>query len=184
MLLLKLDLPDKGALEIIPELLKLRPGLKILLFAEKGATTDTRLAVLTPTVAKRALEQGAFGLVLKPDAQDIRLALDALNKNKSFISSNIFEGMTCELVRRTEHLLSTGDLTAREVEVFKRMATGRATKEMAAELRISPRTIEVYRANIMRKLGFHSQADLILFALQHGVIELPESLSAKVNVMP
>ena len=63
-----LGLPDKSALDIVPELLRLRPGLKMLLFAAEGPTMDARRAVLTPTVAKRALEDGALGLVLKPDA--------------------------------------------------------------------------------------------------------------------
>jgi DNA-binding NarL/FixJ family response regulator len=173
-LLLKLDLPDQGALKIISQLLDLRPGLKILLFAAEGPSREARLAVLTPTVAQQALEQGVLGIVLKPDAQDIRLALEALSKNKSFISSNIFDGIASELAHRTEHVPSINDLTKREVEVFKYMATGRTTKEMATDLLNSPRTIEVHRANIMRKLGFHTQSDLILFALQHRVVELPQ----------
>ena len=172
-LMLKLGLPDKSALEIIPDLLRFRPGLKILLLAAEGPTMDSRSVALTPTVANCALTEGALGLLLKPDAQDILLALDALRKNKSFVSSNIFEGMTSELNQRAEHLPAVGDLTSREAEVFKQMAAGRTTREIAADLKNSPRTVEVHRAHIMHKLGFHSQADLILFALQHGVIALP-----------
>jgi DNA-binding NarL/FixJ family response regulator len=173
-LLLRLNLPDKSALEIIPELLRLRPGLKILLFAAEGPMMDTRRAVLTPTVAKRALEYGTLALVLKPDAPDIGLALDALSKNKVFISSNVFEGMASEVTHRIELLPSVSDLTRREVEIFKQLATGRTSKEIASDLGNSPRTVEAQRANIMHKLGFHSQADLILFALQHGVVESPQ----------
>jgi DNA-binding NarL/FixJ family response regulator len=175
LLLLRLNLPDKNALEIVPELLTLRLGLKILLFAAEGPTMNARRAVLTPTVANRALEQGALGLVLKPDAQDIRLALDALSKNKVFISSNIFDGISSELTDRIESLPSLRDLTERELEVFKQMATGRTAKEIASDLGSSPRTVEGQRASIMHKLGFHSQADLLFFALQHGVVELPQS---------
>jgi|SRR5579872_2381591 len=173
-LLLKLRLPDKDALEIIPELLRLRPGLKIMLYAAEGPTMDSRDAALTPAIAKRALGAGVLGLVLRPDAQDIRYAVDALSNNKAFISSNIFEGVANEVARRIERLPSIGDLTGREVEVLKRMAIGNTTKEIAADLHNSPRTIEVHRANIMHKLGFHSQADLIMFALQHNVAEHPQ----------
>ena len=178
LLLVKLSLLDHSTLKIIGQLLKLRPGLRILLFAAEGPTMEARRAVLTPTIAKLALTEGALGLVLKPDAQDIRLALDALSKNKSFVSSNIFEGMADQLKQRTEHFPSVGELTAREVEVFKQMAIGKTSKEIASSLRNSPRTVEVQRANIMRKLGFHTQADLLLFALQHGVVELPEPVES------
>ena len=87
--------------------------------------------------------------------------------------------MTDELVHRTERLPSISDLTNREVDVFKQLATGRTTKEIAAVLHISPRTIEVYRANIMRKLDLHSQADLILLAIEHRVLELPPSAKSR-----
>jgi DNA-binding NarL/FixJ family response regulator len=125
--------------------------------------------VLTPSVAKRALEEGALGLLLKPDAQDIRLAVEALSGNKSFVSSNMFAGMTSGATPRTDHS-ALSSLTAREVEVFKRIAAGRSTKEIAADLRISPRTAEVHRANILHKLGFHSHAELILFASQNNLL--------------
>lgn len=170
LLILKLGLPDNGSLEIIPDLLKLRPCLKILLLTEEGPTMDAQLTVLTPAVAQRSLTEGALALVLKPDEQDILLAIDALSKNKSFVSSNIFEGRMNE--RKPP---SRGDLTGCEAEVLQRMAAGKTTKEIATDLQNSPRTIEAHRANIMRKLGFHSQADLILFALQHGVVALPAS---------
>ena len=175
-LLLKLDLPDKTGLEIIPELLKLRPGLKILLFAAEAPSPDVIRSRYTPSVTQVALEQGALGMMLNPDAEDLRLAVDALSKNKAFISPSIFEGISNELTQRIEQIPipSIGELTKRELEVFKQMAIGRTSKEIASDLGTSPRTVEVQRAKIMHKLGFQSQADLILFAVQHGVVELPK----------
>lgn len=172
-LLIKLGLLNHHALKIIGQLLDLRPSLKILIFAEEGPTVEARNAVLNPTVARLALKQGALALVLNPNAQELRLSLDGLRKNKSFVSLNIFEGLN-DLKPRTEHLPSVGELTAREKEVFQKMAIGKTTKEIAGDLNNSPRTVEVHRANVMRKLGFQTQADLILFALQHGAVELPE----------
>ncbi|HTW67295.1 MAG TPA: response regulator transcription factor [Bryobacteraceae bacterium] len=152
--LLKLDLPNKGALQMIPALLRLRPGLRILIFAEYGPTRDAQRAGLTTTVARAALEKGAMGLVLNPDARDMLLALGALSKNKSFVSSNIFEGVTSELTYRTDHLPFLLSLTGREAEIFGLIATGRTNKDIAADLGISPRTVEVHRASVMHKLGF------------------------------
>jgi DNA-binding NarL/FixJ family response regulator len=172
---LALDLPDKGALEIVPDLLKLRPGLRILILAELGPTIEIRRGVLTPSLAKAALDKGVLGLALKPDARDILLALDALRENKAFVSSNIFAGMTSEL-HRAGDLPFLRKLTGREAEVFGLIATGRSTKEIASDLGISPRTVEAHRANVMHKLSFHSLSDLFLFAIRNGVIAVPAPL--------
>lgn len=179
-LMLKHGLPGQTASETIPELLKLRTGLRILLLAAEGPIPDTHRAVLTPAMAKRALHDGAQGLVLKPDAQDIRFAIYALSNNKSFVSPNILVDIADPSERKQpENLHSVGDLTAREMEVLKRMAMGKTTKEIAAELLNSPRTIDVHRANMMHKLGLHTQADLIFFALKHHLIPLPPTSGNK-----
>ena len=173
-LLLKLDLPDQGALKIISQLSTSGRALRSCSSRQRGLQGKPDWPCSLQRWRNKRWSKECLRIVLKPDAQDIRLALEALSKNKSFISSNIFDGIASELAQRTEHVPSINDLTKREVEVFKYMATGRTTKEMATDLLNSPRTIEVHRANIMRKLGFHTQSDLILFALQHRVVELPQ----------
>jgi DNA-binding NarL/FixJ family response regulator len=61
-------------------------------------------------------------------------------------------------------------LTPREREVLHLAAQGYTNAEIAAQLVISPRTVEVHRANMMRKLGLRTQADLIRFAIQQGIL--------------
>jgi DNA-binding NarL/FixJ family response regulator len=61
-------------------------------------------------------------------------------------------------------------LTAREFEILRLLAEGKKNKEIASQLGIAVRTAEAHRANIMQKLGFHSLADLIHYALRHGII--------------
>jgi DNA-binding NarL/FixJ family response regulator len=61
-------------------------------------------------------------------------------------------------------------LTTREREVLQLLAEGQTNARVAAQLFISPRTVENHRANIMQKLGLHGQADLIRFAFQHGIL--------------
>jgi len=94
---------------------------------------------------------------------------ETLRANKSFVPSGLFTAISSGVRPRTDHLPPAG-LTGRGLEVFKRIAAGRTTKEIAAEFRISPRTAEAHRANILHKLGFHSHAELILFALQNNVV--------------
>ena len=63
-------------------------------------------------------------------------------------------------------------LTTREREVLQLAAEGCTNAEIASRLSISPRTAETHRTNLMRKLGLHSQTDLIRFAIRRGVLPL------------
>lgn len=172
LLLFQLSLHEKCGLDLVPDFLRLRPGLRILLFASDRLAKDVRRLMPLQTVAKRALQLGALGLLHRADARDFRSALEALRENKTFISPNILE-TSDDPAPRADFAPSIADLTGREVEVLKHVATGRTTKEIALQLGNSPRTVEAQRANIMNKLGLHSQADLIRFALQSEVAELP-----------
>jgi two-component system response regulator NreC len=65
-------------------------------------------------------------------------------------------------------------LTTRERDVLHLVAQGETTPAIAARLRLSPRTVETHRTNLMRKLGLRSQTDLIRYALQRGLIPLQD----------
>jgi len=65
---------------------------------------------------------------------------------------------------------SQGQLSPREMQIFCLLAVGKVNKEIAALLGISVRTVETHRAKIMLKLGLHSLAELIHYALRHGVV--------------
>jgi len=174
--ILDLDLPDHGGLAAIPELLKVAPNLKILLFTILRPSSTNQGRSLFAMTAKHALEAGALGLVLKPDASDLMLALDSVSRGKHYFSTGVTEDLIAQLVQETSApAISTSGLTEREVEVFKLLATGRTTKELAGELGISSKTIDAHRANIMHKLALHSQGDLLLYAIRSS-LEQGESL--------
>ncbi len=63
-------------------------------------------------------------------------------------------------------------LTAREREVLQLIAEGKSNKESAAALFVSPTTIETHRARIMDKLDLHSTADIVLYAVRKGIVQL------------
>jgi DNA-binding NarL/FixJ family response regulator len=65
-------------------------------------------------------------------------------------------------------------LTTREREVLQLAAQSRSNTEIAGQLSISPRTVESYRASVMRKLGLHTATDLIRYALRHGILPIDE----------
>jgi DNA-binding NarL/FixJ family response regulator len=67
---------------------------------------------------------------------------------------------------------SDGKLTARQREVLQLIARGRSSKEIAAALNISVRTAEAHRANILESLGLNSTAELVQYAIRHGIISV------------
>ncbi len=67
---------------------------------------------------------------------------------------------------------SHNTLTIRERQVLPLVANGCTNREIALQLGISPRTVEIHRANVMYKLGLHTTSDLLKYALRHGIISL------------
>jgi len=72
--------------------------------------------------------------------------------------------------RRTED--SSDVLTGREREVIQLLAEGKTSKEVAITLNLSVKTAETHRTNLMRKLGLHSVADLTLYAVRNGIVQV------------
>jgi len=120
--------------------------------------------------AGKALALGANGFVLKHSASSelLKAIATALNDG-TFVSPELDLGGE----GATENGLSISDspeLTARQREVLQLFAEGRSAKEVAASLGISPRTAENHKHRIMTHLGLTSTADLVQYALRHGLI--------------
>ena len=121
-----------------------------------------------------ALQAGASGYVLKSAAdQDLIEACRAVMRGELFM----YAGVTGTLVRDYLARMRRGErvpkaiLTAREEEVLKLIAEGHTSKEIAAALVISPRTVERHRANILEKLGMRDRTELTRYAIRAGLIE-------------
>jgi two-component system response regulator NreC len=122
----------------------------------------------------RSLKAGARAYLLKDSAaSDLLSAIDAVSQGKSFFSSRIRELLAEDYVRdlRQKGAVDSYELlTMREREILQLLAEGKANKEVAAALNISPYTVETHRSNILEKLGLHSPAELILYAVRKGII--------------
>jgi two-component system, NarL family, response regulator NreC len=122
----------------------------------------------------RALKAGARGYLLKDSAaSDLLAAIDAVSRGKSFFSSAISRLLAEDYVRvlRQKGVVDSYDLlTTREREILQLLAEGKTNKEVAAELNISPYTVETHRGNILEKLNLHTPAELILYAVRKGII--------------
>lgn len=139
---------------------------------------STRVLVLSmhadEAYVNQILQAGATGYLLKDSADvDLQNAVTAVSNGKSFFSPAIAKVMLDDYVRQLADKGITDryeSLSEREREVFQLIAEGKANKEIAALLSISPSTVETHRARIMEKLDLHSAAEIVLHAVRRGVI--------------
>ncbi len=141
---------------------------------------EPRTAILVLTIddsdqiVQAAVEAGAHGFLLKSDAvRDLVQAVEALQRNRTFFTSRTPQpsAMTCRGATLPPRV-ARNRLTAREREVVQLLAEGKTTKEVARDLGLSVKTAETHRANIMRKLDFHSVSQLIMYALRNHIVRL------------
>ena len=122
----------------------------------------------------RALKAGARGYLLKDSAPaDLIGAIQAVSQNKSFFSPKVSRILAEDYVRvlKQKGAVDSYDLlTSREREILQLIAEGKANKEVAAALNISPYTVETHRSHILEKLNLHNPAELILYAVRKGLI--------------
>ena len=155
-LVLDLNMPEGSSLDAVPDI--------------RAEAPDTRIVVLTmqnePAYARQALTAGVLGYVLK-DAADAELveAVRRAARGDSYLNPRLGARVAAEPPPGPP-----GGLTEREVEVLRLIALGHTNAEIAKRLFLSIRTVETHRAHIQQKLGLGSRADLVGYALEHGVI--------------
>jgi len=124
----------------------------------------------------QVLRAGARGYLLKDTAEeDLITAVRTVAKGQPFFSPKIAKLLLGDSMQRlrTEGMTDTYELlTPREREVLQLIAEGKSNKEAAAALFVSPTTIETHRARIMDKLDLHSTADIVLYAVRKGIVQL------------
>jgi DNA-binding NarL/FixJ family response regulator len=124
--------------------------------------------------ARRALEAGASGFVLKHSASvelvsAIRAALEGTTYVTPQLAGEVLQAMKPGTAPPGD---PTGSLTPRQREVLQLLAEGRSAKEIASSLSISSRTVEFHKYQLMETLGLHTTAELVHFAIKQGLVEL------------
>ena len=166
--------PDIAILDVAMPLLN---GIEATRQIVKRSPT-TRVLVLTmhsdEAYVNQILKAGASGYLLKDSADvDLIEAVSAVSQGKSFFSPAVARLMLDDYVRQLADKGLTDryeTLSEREREIFQLIAEGKANKEIAHILSISPSTVETHRARIMEKLDLHSAAEIVLYAVRRGVI--------------
>ena len=155
-LVLDLNMPGESSLDLIPSILESSP--------------ETRIIVLTmqsePAFVRSALQAGASGYVVKHSAaKELVDAIRTAMKGETYLNPSL----GARLAAAPDAGAAPDELTPREIEVLGLLAQGYMNPEVAQQLVLSVRTVETHRANIQRKTGISTRAELIAYAKAHNL---------------
>ena len=161
LLILDLSMPGRNGLELIRLVKAERPHLPILVFTMHQ---EEQYAV-------RAMRAGASGYLTKEVDGDVLLsAIRKVARGGVYVSAKLAELLATDVSRPRDvpaHTL----LSNREFEIFQRIVDGRSLTDIAAELRLSVKTISTHKSHILEKMGADHDVDLVRYALQHGLAD-------------
>ena len=159
-----ITMPHLNGIDALRQLKKDDPSVKVVFL-----TMHQEVAY-----ARRALEAGASGFVLKHSAPaELITAIRAALSGKTYITpalaGEVFHALQHE-PQQTED--PAAKLTPRQREILQLLAEGRSAKEIASTLAISSRTVEFHKYQMMETLGLHHSAELVHFAIKHGIVAI------------
>ncbi len=160
-LVLDIALGDRNSLELVPELKELQPRMPIIILT----MYSERQFVI------RALRAGVSAYLTKEQApEELLQAIRSVLQGKRYLSQTM-------ALKVADHVALAGSgsedphelLSPREYEVLLLLASARSVSEIAAQLSLSVKTVSTYRTRILEKMGMSSNAQLMRYALQHGL---------------
>jgi len=158
-----LSLPELNGLDATRHILKDAPETEVLVLTMHQSEE----------LARDVLQAGARGYVLKSDAdENLIAAVESLRQHKPFLTPAVTEFVLDGYIRDgADQDASRRAVTAREREIIQLIAEGKSNKNAASALKISVKTIEAHRANIMRKLHLRSVSDLVRYAIRNKIVQ-------------
>lgn len=164
LVVLDLCLPDKSGLEATAEIRAAWPRIKIVVLTGREDESPV----------KEAIQAGADGFIRKEEAAtELLRAIPAVMAGQSYLSPFAAAAITREL-RQPPDAKSAPESprpTERESEVLRGFAEGLTYKEIAALMQVSVRTVETYRARLIRRFGCKTRAELVRYAVRHGMVK-------------
>jgi len=150
--LLDINLQQASGMDAVPLIRKFSPGTRII-----AVSMHNQLAY-----AKKMLQLGARGYVTKNSSHEEMLkAVDEVMNGRTYICTEIKEILSDQLMSNESEGAGAKNLSLREIEIIKLIKEGLSSKEIAAKLNLSYRTVEVHRHNILKKLKLNNTAALI-----------------------
>jgi DNA-binding NarL/FixJ family response regulator len=152
--LLDINLQDKSGMQAVPLIKKFSPGTKIIAVSMHNE----------PAYAKKMLHLGAKAYITKNSShKEVFNAIDAVMKGGIYICTEIKDIITEQIMSTKNDEPDIKDLSLREIEIVKLIKEGFSSKEIASKIKISTRTVEVHRHNILKKLKLKNTTSLINF---------------------
>lgn len=156
-LLLDISMPDESGLDVLKRVRAQWPELRVLMLSMHSDTVHV----------KTALENGANGFLVKDSAPtELYVALNATMRGQKYISPSVSEGLLDAWLRPEPNKRSDPRLSPRQQEILDLIGEGFSTKEIAARLNLSTKTIETHRARMMETLGLNRGPELLRYALK------------------
>lgn len=157
-LLLDIEMPGPGFIALLRDIKEFRPQVRVLILS---AHPEEHYAI-------RALRAGAAGYLTKTYfPEEIVKAIRWVAAGRKYISKSLAERLVFAVEPDADR---PQPLSEREYEVLGLLATGKSLKEIAALLGVNPKTVSTYRARMLDKLDLKTNADLIRYALDHGLV--------------
>jgi DNA-binding NarL/FixJ family response regulator len=149
-------MPRTSGLVATRRILDADPGVAVLMLSMHAEET----------LVRQALDAGARGYILKNALDlDLSAAIHRVAAGERVLDPNV-AGPAVKDGRKSA-------LSPRELEVLQLICSGQSNREIAASLKLSVNTVAVHRANIMNALGIHKAAELVVYAIQHGLVAIP-----------
>jgi DNA-binding NarL/FixJ family response regulator len=155
------------------------PGLDGLEVVSRLQTEQPRLPVLVLTMHEeaqyvvRAIEAGAMGYLTKQSApEQLVTAIRKIHNGQRYITEEATEALALRVARGAAGQTPLDTLSMRELQVLRRMAMGQTSREIAAAYSISIKTVDTYRARLLKKLELRNSAELIRFAIQNNLLDV------------
>ena len=162
--LLDLSMPELNGLDATRRILRDSPRTQVLVLTMHHSEE----------LAHQLMQAGAKGYVLKSDAdRELIAAVESLQRRRAFLTPNLAQPSSRDTdIGHQEHAAGDwSELTPREREIVQIVAEGHSSKEVAAALNISVKTVESHRTNIMRKLRIRSVGQLVRYAVRNGIVQ-------------
>jgi two-component system, NarL family, response regulator NreC len=163
-LVLDLMMTNLNGLEVLSQVKKLSPATRTIVFSMQSA--DAYIV--------EALRAGAAGYVLKDTGPaEIVAAIHSVLQGNRYLSERLSERLEAAELRVDDAPLDLYQtLTTREREILQMVAEGRSSIEIGGKLVISPRTVEIHRSKLMKKLGLRNRAELIRYTIKRGILSI------------
>jgi DNA-binding NarL/FixJ family response regulator len=158
-----ITMPHLNGIDALARLKKVDPKVKVVFLTMHR----------NPAYARRALEAGASGFVVKHSAPaELVMAIHAALRGETFITPALASEVLQEVQRKAVGKEAGGLMTPRQREILQLLAEGRSAKEIARMLAISARTVEFHKYQMMETHGLHSSTELVNFAIKQGIVTI------------